>query len=252
MQLAEARVLVTGATGGIGSATAHVLRRRGARLVLHGRDAGRLRSMAAVLAAETVVGDLAEDTGPEKVAQESGAVDVIVHCAGIGLRARLPDCDCARIDQLVATNLRAPILLTHALLPAMCAQGLGHVAFVASIAGHTGVGQEAVYAATKAGLLVFAESLALELTGSGVTVSTVSPAAVDTGFWSARGTPYHRSSPRPVDAALVAETIVRDIEAGGGGHTVPRWVGVAPRIRALAPGAYRSLVRHLDGSVATR
>jgi len=108
-------------------------------------------------------------------------VDVLVNNAGIGWAgpfAGMPD---AVADELVAVNLRAPIELTRALLPGMCRRS-GHLVYVTSIAGRVGVAGESVYAASKAGLDVFAESLRLELAGQAVAVSVVVPAVVDTGF----------------------------------------------------------------------
>ena len=147
---------------------------------------------------------------------------------------------------MLLINLTAPLQLTRALLPAMLDARRGHVAFVASIAGRTGVAQESVYAATKSGLLGFADSLHLELAGTGVTVSTISPGAVDTGFWQARGSAYHRKVPRPITAERVAELLVADIAAGGGSRVVPRWLRTAEVAQALAPRAYRRLAARFD------
>jgi short-subunit dehydrogenase len=246
MDLADADVLVTGASGGIGGAAARRLHAAGARLVLHGRDPDPLAELAAQLGARVVLGNLDEPDGPAQLAKGAGPVDVLVHCAGIGLRGEFGTAREADLDRLISVNLRAPLLLARAVLPGMLAAGRGHLAFVGSIAGLTGVGNEACYAATKAGLLIFADSLALELDGTGVTVSTISPGAVDTGFWDARGADYHRNTPRPLSAERVAELLVRDIEAGRGDRVVPRWLGIAPVMRAVAPRLYRGLARGLD------
>ncbi|MGI8680244.1 MAG: SDR family NAD(P)-dependent oxidoreductase [Jatrophihabitans sp.] len=248
MHVADARILVTGATGGIGQATARRLHARGARLVLHGRDPDRLTTLASSLDASVVAGDLTAIDGPARIARDAEFVDVLVHCAGVGLRGAFATADPDQLDRLIALNLRAPVQLARALLPKMCAARRGHLAFVASIAGFTAVPHEAVYAATKAGVLALADSLALELAGTGVGVSTISPGAVATGFWDARGVPYHRSVPRPISAGRVADALVRDIESGGGDRIVPGWLGVAPRVRALSPGLYRRLARRLDQS----
>jgi short-subunit dehydrogenase len=140
-------------------------------------------------------------------------------------------------------NVRAPLQLSRALLPGMLARGRGHHAFVASIAGWTGVAQEAVYSATKSALLTYAEALRAELSSSGIGVSVVSPAAVRTDFWANRGTPYERRFPRQIAPERVARVLVRGIERERAHQMVPRWLVLAPTVRAVAPGAYRALQR---------
>jgi short-subunit dehydrogenase len=134
----------------------------------------------------------------------------------------------------------------------MLARGRGHLVFVSSIAARTGVAGEAVYAAAKAGLDAFAESLRLELAGSGVGVSVVVPAAVDTGFFARRGRPYQRSSPKPVSAAAVARAVVTAIERDRAEVFLPSWMRVAPTVRALAPAAFRHLSLRYGEGVRSR
>lgn len=245
MRLANCTVLVTGASGGIGAETARVLADHGADVVLHGRNRELLDVLAAELAAPTVTADLATRAGVAEliagVRSLVGPVDAVVHCAGVGWRGDVTTMSTDDVARLIAVNLRAPIQLTRAFLPSMRAAGRGHLAFVGSIAGLTGVCHEAVYSAGKAGLEAFAESLRMELAGTGVGVSTLSPGAVDTGFWTARGTEYHRRIPRPVAAQRVARLLVADIEHERSNRIVPRWLALAPFTRALAPSAYRHL-----------
>ena len=118
MRLAGAVCLVTGASAGIGRATAEVLAARGARVIALGRDAERLAGVGE----RRVVWDLAEPGG---AAEEVGPVDVLVNNAGFGWAGAFvetPD-----VERLVAVNLVAPILLARALVPAMVAAGRGHV-----------------------------------------------------------------------------------------------------------------------------
>ena len=236
---------MTGASSGIGRATALALARAGARLVLTGRNEARLGSVADATGGEAIVADLTEPGAPERVAREADerlrGVDVLVNNAGVGLAGPLLDVDFVRVDELVAVNLRAPILLTRTLLPGMLERGVGAIVNVASIAGHVGVGGEAVYAATKAGLIGFSESLRQELIGTSVRVSVVSPGVVDTLFFERRGVPYARRRPRPVPADRVARTIVAAIETGAPRFFVARWFAFPVRLQETLPGVYRTL-----------
>jgi len=232
VRLEGATVLVTGASSGIGRATAAALAGRGARVVALGRDPARLEGVGE----RQVVWDLAE---PGAVAEEIGPVDVLVNNAGIGWAG--PFAETPDVERLVAVNLVAPILLTRALLPGMLERGRGHVVNVASIAGFVGPSEEAVYAATKAGLVAFSESLRYELRGSGVGVTLVAPGVVATRFFERRGRPYGRAWPRPISAERVAEAIARAIEDEQDEVFVPRWMSAVARLRGAAPGLFRAL-----------
>ena len=123
----------------------------------------------------------------------------------------------------------------------MAERGRGGVAFVSSIAGVTGVRGEAVYAATKAGLAAFAESLAYEVRGHGVTVSVIVPGVIDTPFFSRRGTPYGRARPAPIPAGRVAAAIVSALEHERPVVYVPGWLRFPAWLHGTAPGAFRAL-----------
>lgn len=242
MQLsAGVTVLVTGSSGGIGAAVARLIAARGAQVVLHGRDGTRLDALAADLGSKAIAVDLLAPGGPAELAERCGSVDVLVHCAGAGWYGRLPRMPAAEAQALIELNLTACVHLTAALLPAMLARSRGHVAFIGSIAGLVAVREEAVYAASKAGLLAFADSLRLELDGTGVGVSTVSPAAVDTNFWLRRGVGYNRRVPRMVAPDRVARVVVDGIEHDRVRRLMPRWLGLATFVRSGAPGLYHRL-----------
>jgi short-subunit dehydrogenase len=215
VNLAGAVCLVTGASSGIGRATAVALTARGARVIALGRDAERL----AGIGERQIVHDLAEP-----LTDDLGPIDVLVNNAGIG--------ETDDVERLVAVNLVAPIRLARQIAP-------GRVVFVASIAGVVGPVGEAVYAATKAGLMAFAESLRYE----GVGVTVVVPGVVATEFFERRGTPYARRWPRPIPPERVAEAIVRAIERERDEVFVPRWLGVVARFRGATPGLFRALTR---------
>jgi short-subunit dehydrogenase len=170
-----------------------------------------------------------------------GGVDVLVNNAGVGWAGQFAEMEQTTVERLVAVNLLAPIRLTRSLLPGMLERGRGHIVNLASIAGHVGVGGETVYAATKAGLVGFSESLRYELAGTGVRVSVVSPGVVATRFFERRGTPYARSWPRPMAPERVAEAVVRAIREGRDEVVVPAWLIVPIRLRGVLPGLYRWL-----------
>lgn len=223
--------LVTGASSGIGRATADALAAVGADVLRSGLEHADLSLPGAGtrLAAETLA--------------QRGRVDVLVNCAGVGHYGRADESDAPR---LFAVNVLAPIELTQALLPEMRERGTGHIVNVGSIVGHVGRPNEAVYAATKAALAIFTSSLRAELRGSGIGVSLVSPVAVDTAFFAERGAGYGRRWPRLVSPERVAAAIVRAIRDDRAELVVPRWLTLAVRVRAAAPGLYRALAARFD------
>jgi short-subunit dehydrogenase len=242
-EVAGAVCLVTGASSGIGRATALRLAREGARVLALGRDQSTLDQVAAATSGTAIRADLSKAEDVERAAAEAvarlGRVDVLINNAGEGWAGPLAEMEIERAEQLVQINLVAPIRLTRALLPGMLERGGGHVVNVASIAGHVGVRDEAVYAATKAGLIGFSESLRQELAGTKVGVSVVSPGVVATRFFDRRGRPYDRRSPRPISADRVAVAVIRAIRTGKPQIFVPGWLAFPAWLRGAWPSLYR-------------
>jgi short-subunit dehydrogenase len=245
MRIQGAVALVTGASSGIGRAAVRRLAARGARVVAHGRDATRLDELSRLTGAATIAGDLADPAEPVRLAREAGEVDILVNNAGRGWAGKF--IEMSGIDDIVRVNLTAPIELTRAVLPGMLDRGRGHLMFVTSIAGRTGVAGEAVYSATKAGLDTFAESLRFELHGTGIEVSVLVPGVVDTPFFDHRGRPYQRRRPRPLPVGVVADTLVRGIAAGRAELYAPRWLRLPVVVRGTMPGVYRRLAARFGG-----
>lgn len=238
VELAGAVCLVTGASSGIGRATALGLAREGARVVAVGRDGDALAGVGE----RAIVCDLTAPASWRRAADEAGPVDVLVNNAGAGWSGPLVEMEPEDVERLVALNLVAPMLLARALLPGMLERRRGHVVNVASIVAHTGGRDEAVYAATKGGLVAFTESLRQELAGTGVGVSVVTPGVIDTAFFDRRGAPYARTWPRPVPAVRVADAILRAVREERAEVFVPRWMSAPARLRGAFPGVFRRLV----------
>lgn len=181
--------LVTGASSGIGLATARRLRARGARVALaaRGRDAldAAVRELGEAHAAAFPV-DVTDRTAvlalPRRVVERFGRLDVVVNNAGANYRGPFRDRTPRELEAILDTNLVAPVLLALAALPLLGRGGV--LVQVASLAGKVPVPDEAAYCASKAGLRAFSRALDLELDleGAGVRLATVCPGPVDTGF----------------------------------------------------------------------
>jgi short-subunit dehydrogenase len=244
--------LVTGASSGLGRATAERLAARGVQVLVHGRDESALTDLATRINATPIRLDLAEPQAGRRLAAQAlgaaGRVDLLVANAGSGYAGHLATMEQGRPAELIAANLTAPIELTRALLPAMMERGRGRLVYVTSIAGRTGVAGEAVYSSTKAGLDAFAESLRLELIGHAVTVAVFVPGVVATPFFERRGRPYARSTPRPLPVGRAADALLRLIDGRANEAYLPGWLRLPVAIRGTAPGLYRWLARRFGES----
>ncbi|MFE1512014.1 SDR family NAD(P)-dependent oxidoreductase [Streptomyces sp. NPDC058726] len=239
-------VLVTGASSGIGAATARRFAAGGWHLLLSGRDRRRLEETASGASAVLLPADLAAPDGAKLLAQaalrETGRIDVLVAGAGIGWAGPFLTMPHTDIERVLFLDLNATLHLVREVLPAMVAAGRGRVVLVGSVAGSVGVREEAVYSAAKAGLAAFAEALRQELRGTGVGVSLVVPGPVETGFFARRGRPYHRAHPRPTSPGRVAAAVWDAVSRGHDDTYVPAWLTLPARVRALTPNLYRRLL----------
>jgi 3-oxoacyl-[acyl-carrier protein] reductase len=211
--------LVTGATEGIGRATAFALGRAGYRVGVCARTASRLHAVVAELRRENItaagaaadVGDAAQvSRAVERVAGELGDVDVLVNNAGVLIARPVMELTLEDWDTTMSTNLRGLFLMTQAVLPAMRARKRGVIVNVASLAGRNGFAGGTAYTASKHGVLGFSRSLMLEVRKDGIRVVAVCPGSVDTGMLQDQ--PMLQSNPdrilRPED---VADTILHAI-----------------------------------------
>jgi NAD(P)-dependent dehydrogenase (short-subunit alcohol dehydrogenase family) len=181
--LSGTTAVVTGASRGIGAATAELLRQAGARV------AGLARSLAPREEADRwdvpcdVTDGPALDRACGQVLERWGAPDVVVNNAGLFLLRPFEDTDAEAFSHQLGANLQAPFNVARAFLPAMRQAGRGLLVTVGSVSDHMGLPENAAYAASKYGLRGLHEVLSAEYHGSGVRFSLVSPGATDTGMW---------------------------------------------------------------------
>ena len=236
---------MTGATSGIGRATAIALARAGARVIVTGRDAEALAAVRDATGGTAVAADLGNSADIERLAAAAlsgpAPVEILVNNAGVGWAGAFAAMPAEMIEELVAVNLLGTARLTRALLPAMLERRRGHIVMVASVAGHVGVRDEALYAATKAAMLNFSESLRYEVRAAGVRVTTVSPGVVDTEFFERRGSPFRRRRPRPIPPERLARAIVRAIQRERDEVVVPGWLRLPIWLHGVWPALYRAL-----------
>lgn len=192
-RLRGAAVLVTGASSGIGEATALAFARKGARLAICARRFDRLESVArrcrAAGAPEVVVrvadvGRPAEARGFVTAALSIfDSIDVLVNNAGVGWRGRFQDMPESELTEMLHTNVLGVMLATQAALPSMLANNAGVIVNVASVLGFRAAPYSAAYSASKHALVGLSHALRGELSGTGVKVCVIYPRTTDTGFF---------------------------------------------------------------------
>lgn len=249
MEIAGKRVLLTGATGGIGRAIARSLAERGASVVLSSRKEEELEELAESLPGgghAVVVSDLAEPGAAERLAAEAsagGPIDILVANAGLPGSGHISSFSPEEVTRAVRVNLESPLILAHALLPAMVERHGGHLLFVSSLAGKAPSPRASIYNATKFGLRGFALALREDLAGdrSGVGVSVVMPGFIrDAGMFADAGGKappgVGTSSPEDVAAGVVkaiehdkAEVAVAPIQQRAMAHFAHWFPAIAVR-----------------------
>lgn len=204
--------VVTGASRGIGLATARRLAERGLTVAMLGRDPHATAAAAAAVAAQTGartlglgcdVADAARvEAAARAVLDELGAPRVVVNNAGVVLRGKaLHETTPEEWDHVVATNLRGPFLISRAFLPAMLERAVGRLVHVASISSTLGSPRAASYAASKWGVVGLSKSLAEEIRGKGLVSVALLPGSVDTDMLQGSGFP----------PAMTADDVAREI-----------------------------------------
>jgi NAD(P)-dependent dehydrogenase (short-subunit alcohol dehydrogenase family) len=219
-RLTPRTAIVTGASSGIGAAAARALAAKGMLVHVLGRREAPLRALANEIGGSHAVLDVRSADDVERVIEEGcaalGGVDVAVYAAGALEVSPVESHPVDLWDDILATNLRGAFLVARSLLPNM-REG-GRLAFISSAAGRKGQPNQAAYAASKAGLLRFAESLAAEVEPRGLYVHVVSPGPVATPMLDRPGTPgFQLEAEQVADvlawlAELPPTVVVREID----------------------------------------
>jgi 3-oxoacyl-[acyl-carrier protein] reductase len=188
--------VVTGASAGIGAASARALAGAGARVVLTARRGERLETLAKELRAPgtdtlVVVGDAREEATARNVVDAAmsaaGRIDILLNNAGMGIYKNLVDTSIDDYDEMMDTNMRSTFLFTRHVAPVMIAQKSGTILMLSSIAGKYGFPGESVYCSTKFAQVGFAQALDKELRPHGIKVGAICPGGTKTDFALGRG-----------------------------------------------------------------
>ncbi len=211
--LSGRRVLVTGASRGIGFATARLFAAHGATVVMVARHVETLREaarvvgpLASILPCDVSDADAVSAMVREVAVRFTGGPDIVVNNAGVFELAFLQETDAASFRRAVDTNLVAPFLLMRAFLPGMIERAGGHFITIGSISDRAIFPENSAYSASKFGARALHEVLRTETRGSGVRASLISPSAVDTPLWDALD-PESRPGFAPRSAMLAADAV---------------------------------------------
>ena len=253
MNLVSGRVLVTGATGGIGQAIARAFADRGATLMLSGRRTDLLHALADELHAEAVTADLALMSDIERLVAAAGDVDVVVANAALPASGLLTEFSQDQIDTMLEVNLRAPIALARAFAPAMSSRRRGHLVFISSLSAKAASPASSIYSATKFGLRGFALGLREDLRADNVGVSLVLPGFIsDAGMFAQSGAklPPGVGTRTPEQ---VAAAVLRAVERDRAELTVaPFSMRIGSDIASFAPSLSAAFQRIAGGAKVAR
>ena len=235
--------VVTGASSGIGEATARRLARDGYELLLVARRADRLEQLASETGASYVSVDLTEADAPERVKAAvdeklDGMLELLVNNAGAGWRASFADGGYENVRKTMDLNFDAVVRLTEVLLPIVRRSAPSSIVNVSSVAGRVARPRGGAYSASKFALAGWSEALHFEEREHGVHVGVVYP-----GFVSTEGFPQEDLKRNPLTRLIVGkpDDVARAILRAAGGKPeviVPRYYAVVPKIRALVPRVY--------------
>jgi short-subunit dehydrogenase len=228
--VAGKRVLITGASSGVGAALARELATRGAVVGLIARRRDRLAEVLADCqssspASQMWVADLADTDAVGSLARQAwdalGPIDLLVNNAAIPKRRAITALDPAEVEAVMRVNFFAPMRLTLAVLPRMLARGAGIIVNVSSVGGRLGIIHEAAYSASKFALCGWSESMAVDLQSTPIEVKLIEPGPVDTEIWDRPDNEKPLYQGPKVKPAEVARGIITALGRDGFEHYLP-------------------------------
>jgi uncharacterized protein len=243
----NSKVLLTGATGGIGRAIARDLHRRGAHLTITGRRVEVLDQIQAELgdSVEVLALDLADRDAVKSICERT-EFDVLIANAALPASGRYDGSTPEQIDRALDVNLRAPMMMTRAMAPAMVERGRGHVVLVSSLNGKISSPTSSIYSATKFGLRGFGFGVNEDLHDTPVGVTTVFPGFIrESGMFHNSGAKLPKGVPTRT-AEQVAQAVVIGIEKGKAEIDVaPISLRAGPWLFNIAPSFVAAIQRKL-------
>jgi NAD(P)-dependent dehydrogenase (short-subunit alcohol dehydrogenase family) len=235
------RVLVTGASSGIGAGLAEAFARAGATVGLCARREDRLREVlercqAVSPGSRMWTTDLSDMAAVDRLAADAvaelGGVDVLVNNAGIPRRRHVTKLDPAVVEDTMAINYLSPVRLTLALLPQMLERGDGRIVNVSSVAATLSSPGESAYDASKAALSAFSESMAVDLWDTGVKVLVVYPGLVDTELFQIPDNDPVPTDLAPIPVSELVDAVLDALARDAAQVYVPAWFGDIPVTKA--------------------
>ncbi len=217
MDLTNKRILLTGATGGVGELVALKLAQKGANLVLVGRNQQKLNALQSSIQqaggqALTIQADLSQPNIASQIANQAtqylGQIDLLINNAGVLDFIELQDQTDARIAEMIQTNVTALIQLTRAVLPSFQSKNQGHFVFVGSIFGSLGFPHFTTYCATKFAVHGFSQALRRELVNTKIGVTYIAPRGIETPMNDANTVAMWAKTGNAMDSAEKVATII--------------------------------------------
>jgi short-subunit dehydrogenase len=226
----ETIAVVTGASSGIGAATARALAARGTTVVAVARRADRLGGVIeecrqSAPGSDYVACDLRDEVAATRLCgdlwERFGAIDVLVNNAGVPMRRQVTALTMADVDEVLHLNYRIPVAMTLAILPRMTRRGRGTIVNVSSLGGRLGIAGEAAYCASKFALCGFTEAASMDLAGTGVELRLILPGPIDTEVWDQPGQDAASYEGERFAPEIVADAIVASLSTAQIEHYVP-------------------------------